>query len=63
MTQYFEDLFKQIRELPIEASDSIQLTANDGEPAILQVRTHNKIKLYVQNEDLSKLNLELTRKI
>ena len=56
--EYLESLIKQIREVGGCDTDSFQITANDGEPAIVLIRSGAGISVYVQNTELTKLELK-----
>ncbi len=63
MNTYFSDLFKQIEALDLNDTSCIELTANESEPAILHVRDGTILHIYIQNEDLTKLELAITKNI
>jgi hypothetical protein len=55
--EYLHQLVKLIEAQGIHEDANLVITANDGEPAVVQARHGMNIQLFVENEDQSKLNL------
>jgi hypothetical protein len=55
---YLENLVKRIREAGGTDQACYQITANEGEPAIVQIHSGTDIRIFVENEDQTKLELK-----
>jgi hypothetical protein len=56
---YLEALFEQLtRDVQIKDTDSFTIQCNDGDPAIVTVRSGTCLSLFVQDEELTKLHCE-----
>lgn len=63
MNEYLRKLVQLIEQKSIDEGASLTITANEGEPAVVQVRFGMEIHIFIENEDQTKLDLVATRAI